>query len=231
MTESADKKKKRKRDSKATLHNCSSATVRVFFWLFFISSAAFAMPFCKLCAGWSPLTLPLSLLVYHTSTLLSNLNVQTYSLFLAMEGGGCLRLCSNTVLYKCSSSLLCIIQTDCKAVNASSTASKRVTVKKKKKREKICPSLCFFSTSFKFSCLVCRFVSEGHCSEWLRHFQLVSQLPTGHVHQNSRKEGWLHSGGHGRVGGLPEAEEFPGAGGPRHTACALPHCLRTCCRW
>lgn len=73
-------------------------------------------------------------------------------------------------------------------------------------------------------------VPESHCSKWLSHLQLVSQLPATDVHQNPGEEGGLHSGGHGWLGGLPAKEEFSRAGGSGHPACTLPHRLWTCGR-
>lgn len=70
-------------------------------------------------------------------------------------------------------------------------------------------------------------VPEGHRSERIGHLQLGGQLPAGDVHQGLGEEGGLLPGGHGRAGGMPEEEDFPGTRGPGHPARALPRCVWT----
>lgn len=91
------------------------------------------------------------------------------------------------------------------------------------------------SLTFLSHCLVTgpgfRFVPEGHCSEWLCHIQLVSELPAPDVHQDPGQEGGLQLQWHCRFGGLSAKEELQGAGGSGYPTCTLPHRFRTGGGW
>lgn len=91
--------------------------------------------------------------------------------------------------------------------------------------------MCFYLLKLIHNICSFRPVSEGHCSEWISHFQLGSQLPAGDVHQDLGEEGRLLPGGHGWPGRMPEEEDFPGTSGPGYPARTLPCCVWTCGRW